>query len=272
MSSPAQASEHLAEADIDHATETAQAWLAAFEDAMAREDAAAAAELFCATSYWRDLVAFTWNIKTVENPSGVEAMLEETLAHVGPSSFMLTEPAEEEDGITTAWFTFETEVGRGEGVVRLRDGGAWTFLTALTELKGHEEPQGRDRPLGAEQVADPDRKTWTELREEELETLGYSEQPHTVIIGGGQGGIALGARLLLAQPVQGARAARPRLVRPPPVHQVPRQLAGVLSEGQARRLAGDVHPGDGAELLVEDRGHQCTVRRGRRVLGGRGQP
>ena len=188
-------SEQLSDGDIDHATETAQAYLEDLEDAMRREDAAAAAEMFCESSYWRDLVAFTWNIKTVENPSGVEDMLEETLAHTGPSDFELSEPAEEEDGIITAWFTFETEVGRGEGVVRLKDGGAWTFLTALTELKGHEEPKGRDRPIGAEPVADPDRKTWTERREEELENLGYTEQPHTVIVGGGQGGIALGARL-----------------------------------------------------------------------------
>ena len=195
MSSTEQTSEQLADADVDYATETAQAFLQEFEDAMLREDAAAAAEMFCPTSYWRDLVAFTWNIKTVENPSGVEDMLEETLAHIGPSGFELTEPAEEEDGIITAWFTFETEVGRGEGVVRLKDGGAWTFLTALTELKGYEEPKGRNRLKGAEQVADPDRNRWTNLREEELENLGYTEQPHTVIIGGGQGGIALGARL-----------------------------------------------------------------------------
>jgi putative flavoprotein involved in K+ transport len=195
MSSTEQTSEQLTDADVDYATETAQAFLEEFEDAMLREDAAAAAEMFCPTSYWRDLVAFTWNTKTVENPSGVEDMLEETLAHIGPSGFELTEPAEEEDGIITAWFTFETEVGRGEGVVRLKDGGAWTFLTALTELKGYEEPKGRNRLKSAEQVADPDRNPWTNLREEELENLGYTEQPHTVIIGGGQGGIALGARL-----------------------------------------------------------------------------
>ena len=28
----------------------------------------------------------------------------------------------EEDGVVTAWFTFETKVGRGYGLVRLRDG------------------------------------------------------------------------------------------------------------------------------------------------------
>ena len=85
--------------------------------------------------------------------------MRETLAQIGQLDFELSEPAEEEDGIITAWFTFETEVGRGEGVVRLKDDNAWTFLTALTELKRHEEPKGRDRTIGAEPVADPDRKT-----------------------------------------------------------------------------------------------------------------
>ena len=55
-------------------------WLSSFEDALARGDAAAASELFLDDSYWRDLVALTWNLKTVEGPEGVKDMLEATLA------------------------------------------------------------------------------------------------------------------------------------------------------------------------------------------------
>ena len=36
------------------------------------------------TAIWRDLVAFTWNIKTVEGPAGVQDMLDATLANVQP--------------------------------------------------------------------------------------------------------------------------------------------------------------------------------------------
>jgi len=182
-------------ASTNPASETARQWLGAFGDALAQGDPAGAARLFKETSFWRDLVAFTWNLKTVENPAGVEDMLRETLDHVGPSNFQLAEEAEEADGVVTAWFTFETKVGRGEGLVRLKDGKAWTLLTALYELKGHEEPMAEKRPMGAEHGVDPNRKAWVERREEELETLGYTKQPHTVIVGGGQGGIALGARL-----------------------------------------------------------------------------
>ena len=46
-------------------------WLSSFEEALAAGDTEAAAGLFLQTSFWRDLVAFTWNITTVEGPEGV---------------------------------------------------------------------------------------------------------------------------------------------------------------------------------------------------------
>ena len=45
---------------------TLDAVLGRLNDALERGDAAAAAALFQADSYWRDLVAFTWNIRTME--------------------------------------------------------------------------------------------------------------------------------------------------------------------------------------------------------------
>jgi putative flavoprotein involved in K+ transport len=170
-------------------------WLARFEDALARGDAAAAAELFGEDSFWRDLVAFTWNIKTVEGPTGVRDMLEHTLSHTRPSGWHTTEEPTDADGVTDAWIAFETAVGRGTGHLRLRDGKAWTLLTTLVELKGHEEPARGTRPRGVVHGADPERETWLEARRREAEELGYEAQPEVVIIGGGQGGIALAARL-----------------------------------------------------------------------------
>jgi FAD binding domain-containing protein len=68
-------------------------------------------------------------------------------------------------------------------------------LTTLDELKGHEEPRGPARPRGVAHGAEPDRESWLERRRREAEELGVSTQPYVVIIGGGQGGIGLGARL-----------------------------------------------------------------------------
>ncbi|MDO7868484.1 flavin-containing monooxygenase [Nocardioides jiangxiensis] len=178
----------------------ADAWFAAFEGALVARDTAAAAALFATTSYWRDLVAFSWNITTVENPDGVARLLDSTLAHTAPSTFATSEEPAEADGVVTAWFTFETAVGRGRGLLRLRadDDGvdrAWTFLTTLYELKGHEEPLRERRPAGAEHGANRQRVTWLEKRQAEDAAMGVTEQPFVLVIGGGQGGIALGARL-----------------------------------------------------------------------------
>ena len=140
-------------------------------------------------------MSFTWNIRTVEGRAGVKEMLDHTLEHVKPRGWHTTEPPAEAEGVTEAWIEFETEVGRGQGHLRLKDGEAWTLLTTLIELKGHEEDAGTDRPQGVEHGADPDRETWLERREREAAELGYETQPEVVIVGGGQGGIVLGARL-----------------------------------------------------------------------------
>jgi putative flavoprotein involved in K+ transport len=176
------------------ATEVDQ-WLSRFDEALSQGDAAAASELFLADSYWRDLVAFTWNLKTVEGPGGVRDMLEHTLGHTRPGGWTTTEEPTEDDGVTTAWIAFETGIGRGHGHLRLKDGKAWTLLTTLEELKGHEQPLRHERPKGVSHGVDPERETWLEARRREVEELGYQTQPEVLIIGGGQGGIALGARL-----------------------------------------------------------------------------
>ena len=178
-----------------HPTQAASAWLADFNSALTGGDIDAAVALFEADSYWRDLVAFTWNICTQENPEAIRAMLQARLADVQPSNFAVEGNATEADGVTDAWFTFETAVARGRGHLRLRGGKAWTLLTTMTELKGFEERKGAQRIQGAEHGVHPGRKTWLEQRQDEAATLGYSEQPYVVIVGGGQGGIALGARL-----------------------------------------------------------------------------
>ncbi|WP_417769753.1 NAD(P)/FAD-dependent oxidoreductase [Stappia sp.] len=174
-----------------------QAFLDTFGAALEAGRIDEATEMFVEDCYWRDLVTFTWNIKTVEGREEVRDMLQSQLSQVRPTNWTVApgEDASEADGITEAWITFETGVARGYGLIRLRHGQIWTLLTTMAELKGHEEKAGFTRPLGARHGSSPGAKTWKEEREEEAATLGYTTQPYTVIIGGGQGGIALGARL-----------------------------------------------------------------------------
>ena len=166
-------------------------------EALAAHDLDRALALFLDDCYWRDLVSFTWNIKTVEGKDAVHAMLKAQLPSVKPSAWTVDSGAavSEENGVTTGWFTFETDAARGYGLVRLKDGKIWTLLTTAAELKGHEEPLGFQRPLGAKHGAAKHQLTWKEEREEEARTLGFTKQPYVVIVGGGQGAIGLGARL-----------------------------------------------------------------------------
>ena len=174
-----------------------QALLDKFGSALESDDISSATNMFVEDCYWRDLVSFTWNLKTLEGRDQIGDMLQQQLASVKPSNWMLDDNEEptEEDGVVTAWTKFETSVGRGYGLVRTKEGKIWTLLTTLVELKGHEEPKGNARPLGAKHGAGKNRSTWKEEREQEETDLGYKTQPYCVIVGGGQGAIGLGARL-----------------------------------------------------------------------------
>lgn len=55
------------------------AWLEGFEAALKARDIPRAVGMFAVDCYWRDLVAFTWNLKTVEGRDGVAGLLEGTL-------------------------------------------------------------------------------------------------------------------------------------------------------------------------------------------------
>ena len=178
---------------------TAQAqadrWLADFGAALARQDIPAAVALFHEDSYWRDLLSFTWNLKTAEGRAQIRDLLEATLSTAQPSAWAADGSATEADGVVEDWFTFETALSRGKGLLRLKGGLAWTLLTTRVELKGFEEAKGATRPQGVAHGVQKGRKSWQEARDEEARSLGYTEQPNVLVIGGGQAGIILGARL-----------------------------------------------------------------------------
>src|SRR5690349_9302627 len=176
-------------------TAAAQAWLAGLDEALQRRDVDAALELFEDDCYWRDFVAVNWNLKALEGKADIRRMLEATLDRVQPANWALAEDATGDRDAVEAWITFETGAARGYGHLRLRNGKCWTLLTTMQELKGFEEKKGPNRDQGVAHHISKGRKSWLELKEEREAKLGYEEQPNTVIIGGGQGGIGLGARL-----------------------------------------------------------------------------
>ncbi|TIL63489.1 flavin-containing monooxygenase [Mesorhizobium sp.] len=173
----------------------AAGWLSSLSRALEAGDAAAATNLFAEDCYWRDLLTFTWNVKTMEGRAAIRDMLDATLAATRPTAWQLTGEASADEGTIEAWFSFETSSAWGQGIMRLQDGRCRTLFTAMSDLKGFEERKGPARPLGVRHQADPDRETWAEARAREARDLGTIEQPYCLVIGGGQGGIMLGARL-----------------------------------------------------------------------------
>ncbi len=181
-------------------------WLAQFERALAEPDDVLLRTLFHPESYWRDVLALTWHIRTV---NGFDVTLRELKAHVGranPTNFRIdphrTAPRLVTRAGTTAIeaiFGFETADGNGCGVLRLtddKDGGAlkaWTLLTALDELRGFEEQVGRSLSNGKSYPRDFRGPNWLDLRKAAVE---YAERdPAVLVVGGGQAGLSIAARL-----------------------------------------------------------------------------
>ena len=171
-------------------------WLARFAGALATPDAAGVAALFHeAECYWRDLVAFTWNIATMDGRAAIAEMVAEQAAAVAPVAIAAEPGATLAGGSVEGWFDFETVAARGKGHLRLRDGKAFTLMTAMTELKGFEERRGRRRDEGMIPRAEKGRTSWTDRRAGEAQALGSQAQPYCLVVGAGQGGLVLGARL-----------------------------------------------------------------------------
>jgi len=183
------------------------AWLSQFEGALAAPGRARLKALFHAESYWRDVLALTWHLKSV---SGSDAILRELAMHAGrvrPTGFKIDRHRTAPRNVTRAGtdaieaiFSFETSEGRGSGVLRLtpsaHDGKAfkaWTLLTSLDEIKGHEERLGRLRPQSKAYSRDFRGPNWLDLRKAAAE---YADRdPSVLVVGGGQAGLSIAARL-----------------------------------------------------------------------------
>src|SRR5258708_1712537 len=192
----------------------AENWLAQFESALAASNHNLKS-LFHPDSYWRDVLALSWNLQTI---NGADAILRELKARAGsaaPTGFRIDPDRAAPRRVTRAGttaieaiFTFETAQGRGSGILRLiPDAGddnrlkAWTLLTALDELKGFEEPLGKSRPRGQSYSRDFRGPNWLDLRKAAAE---YAERdPDVLVVGGGH-----------ARPPGAARAQQPPIDTP----------------------------------------------------------
>src|SRR5262249_47425882 len=90
-------------------------WLAEFEDHLASGDATGAVALFAQRCFWRDMVAFTWNIRTIEGKQEIAQLLAATLARVRPRNFQIEGEARQTEAGLEARLSFETSHCWGRG-------------------------------------------------------------------------------------------------------------------------------------------------------------
>jgi hypothetical protein len=181
-------------------------WLARFERALAERDETLLTALFHRGSHWRDVLALTWGIMTFNGADAIVKALRES-DRVQPAGFRIAQGRAAPRHVARAGidsieaiFTFETAQGRGSGVLRLvpdADRGdtprAWTLLTALDEIKGHEERLGGARRPDKAYSRDFRGPNWLDVRKATAEYVG--RDPVVLVVGGGQAGLSVAARL-----------------------------------------------------------------------------
>jgi len=190
----------------DDVSVSAENWLIQFEAALTGSDGGALKALFLADSYWRDVLALSWNLQTL-NGATIHKELPTLARRMAPKNFRIDPERAAPRRVMRAGtssietiFTFETKIGRGRGILRLMadeaDGNrpkAWTLLTALEELKGFEEELGNTRPRGQAYSRDFRGPNWLDQRKVAADYADHD--PTVLVVGGGHAGLSIAARL-----------------------------------------------------------------------------
>ena len=183
----------------------AQSWLSTFSEALEARQYDRVARMMHADCYWRDLLTFSWDFKTLQGIDQVKSWLRKTFDLVGAYAFRLEgEPAVGSIGQHSKtlefFFRFETNIASGRGHVRLvgdlnssATALVFTILTAMYELKGFPEAMGRNRPREDQRAASQSLENWLDRRRVAREFR--DRDPDVLVIGAGQSGLMAAARL-----------------------------------------------------------------------------
>ncbi|KAJ5578243.1 uncharacterized protein N7459_007207 [Penicillium hispanicum] len=187
-----------------------QQWFTALEAQLSRPGTLNLKDLFHSESWWRDMLALDWDVCTAHTVAEIQHLLRRRQRQAQISNFRVQDegqfrPHWEQvvDGLSwvSSMFFFETAIGTGTGMVRLTQAEgdarwkAYAVYTSLQELDGAEEPLGKRRPEGTTESMPGGLAsgTWIERRERQKEFL--DAEPTVLVVGAGQAGLNMGARL-----------------------------------------------------------------------------
>jgi putative flavoprotein involved in K+ transport len=185
---------------------TATAWLRDFEAALAAGEAGRIAALFAAECHWRDILAFDWDLRTTSGAQAIAARLAGLAPRAAARGFAIA-PGRTPPRRTTRAGTEATEVliafgtatGPCTGVVRLvHEGGApraWTLMTSLDQIRGHEDPAEGKRWQEVDWTRNFGGENWLDRRRR---AVAYDDRdPAVLVVGAAQAGLSVAARLSL---------------------------------------------------------------------------
>jgi hypothetical protein len=195
---------HLSTTEDFNPREIAQQWLTSLESALSNGGFDHLRDLFHVESWWRDILALQWDFRTLQNVDAITDFVKQYQPLAQLSNFRLQDegkyqpaldkPEEDRPGIEwlASMFFFETNVGKGAGVLRLtQDPGsgqwkAYAFYTTLQELKMAEEPLGPKRVYGTLDSLPGGVKggTWLERRQRQQEFK--DNEPQVLVVGAGK--------------------------------------------------------------------------------------
>jgi cation diffusion facilitator CzcD-associated flavoprotein CzcO len=204
---------------MNQAPQTAEgvfsSWLDQFNRALETLDPAEIGDCFLDDGYWKDFLAITWDFRTYSGKAEIRDELVPVIAQSGIRSLQVAQERTPPQfcrrsgrSVLEGLFDFETNLGRGTGVVRLvqQEPGegrwgeagqgpwkAWLLLTSMLELKGFEEKVGLRRPSGDQFSKNLVEGNWLDQRLAGVKSAG--DHPPVVIVGAGHAGLILAARL-----------------------------------------------------------------------------
>ena len=197
--------------DIDPVN-IAREWLENFQTAISPStdgdinvDVDKVLDLLQPDAFWRDILSLTWDFRTFFGTTQIKSFLQGRIAdpsygdkirlnNLRLETASVEQPWEDIEWIE-ALFTFSVGTwGGGDGVFRLvfTSEGVWKAHTIYTNLQSLLEYPEK---VGALRNSLPNHGTWADQRQKEIEFEGV--EPYVVIVGGGQSGLDLGARLKL---------------------------------------------------------------------------